>query len=153
MKRFVTIVLFVVLAAAVFRAASWLAGYGGATVFQLFIDLDPLTKLGCILLMLGLQVVLLLGVVQLFARTAALAAFLRAALWIAPLLGLACAALGGLAVLQASAATHVTRLDVLAPGLAEALIPLALGLQVGAAAAILDGLAAALGRTPAPAKA
>jgi hypothetical protein len=123
--------IFAALGAADIVLVLWLCQVaGGMPLSALFYDAFVLTKMIELLLLLGLVLVAVLpnGKGQ-------MGGFLKVALWL--LLGLG--ALGSLQSLsstwQAMQGTGVSRLQVIAPSLAEGLVPVGLGLLIAALAA------------------
>jgi len=99
---------------------------------------SPVTKLVLILLAVQAVVILIVGVSRLIKTTRdADPTLLTVFSLLPPALGLATSLLAGLSVVIAVQQTHTTSLMVVAPSLAEAMTPLALGLLVGALAATL----------------
>jgi hypothetical protein len=104
----------------------------GMPVSALFLDTSAITKLVDIVLALCLTAaVILTSVPASDSRSSAMAVFA----WTGPLLGLAGALFYAMIIWVAVQRTHITRFVVVAPSLAEAMLPLALGLLVGALAA------------------
>lgn len=102
---------------------------------------SSVSKLVLILLAIQAIVILIIGVPRLTkpkgdGDRSVLALFS----FVPPGLGLAASLLAGLSVMIAMQQTHTTSLMVIAPSLAEALTPLALGLLIGALAATLQAL-------------
>ena len=119
---------------AVFGAIAWLASYAGyLNPVGLVLDSLALAKQIDVSLM-GLLIVILVGGAT--ARSS-MSDFLRVVGWVAPGLGILGTAHSGAAVLIAMEHTHLTRLMVTAPSIAEALAPVALGLMVGGLALLL----------------
>jgi hypothetical protein len=126
------------LAAASLIGAIGLAAWSGASIPGLFLDAAPFTKL--------FDAVLAAAIGGLFflrrapARAGAQAAapdLLRLAVWVLPMLGLLAALWGGYVILQAAQTTGVSNPRVIAPALADSLLPLGLGLLGGALADLL----------------
>lgn len=118
------------LAAAAVAATFGVCAYAGMPFQYLLIDADPMIKL------IDFAVLGLFGLVLLFGMVRD-AGFLGAARWLAPLVGLLGAACGLFRTGLAMAHTGTTRFDVVAPSVAEALLPLAVGLVAGALAAVM----------------
>jgi hypothetical protein len=104
-------------------------------LLEMFIDSDIVLKLFDIVLCLAAPLVVIVGLVHLAAGGGA-RPLLRVIEWAGPIVGLLGLAYGGLIDLIAIQATQVSRFEVVAPSLAEALLPLALGLLVATLAAV-----------------
>lgn len=113
-----------------------LAGLAGVPLVDLFPDAGLMTMLATVLLVLILIAAVIIGLVSRRAPDAGQEGsfMLKLIIWIAVLLG-ALATAQALVFVQINVAqTHTTNLKVVAPSLAEALIPLTIGLLAGAIA-------------------
>lgn len=113
------------------------------TLGILTVQTSSVSKLALMLLAMQAIVILITAVPRLIKRQSeGDGSLLTVFSLVAPGLGLAASLLAGLSVLIAMQQTHTTNLMVIAPSLAEATTPLALGLLVGALAAALRGMVA-----------
>jgi hypothetical protein len=131
-----TTVAFGVLAAATLAGAVGLAAWAGASVPGLVLDAGPFTKLLDAVLIAALGGLYLLRKASVRRDAPDL---LRLAAWALPLLGLLAALWGWYLVFQAVQATGASDPRVIAPSVAESLVPLGLGLLGGALAQALHG--------------
>ena len=124
-----------------FVATVWIARWAGMDELSpLFFDAGLLTKLVDLTLAAALAGVVVIGLLRPDDdKQDGGSPILTLATWAAPALGALAMAYNALLVWEAASQAHVTHLQVVAPGLAEALLPLSLGLLAGAAAAFLNG--------------
>lgn len=134
-------IVFAVLAAASGAGVWWLVQLAGGTglgLAELYVNAHPLTKLTDLSIGLMTVATLVLGLVRGKGGAPIGGALLRLMIWLAAGLGLLAALQAGLSTWRAAAMVHVTDLRVVAPGLAEALIPFLLGCICAALAAALS---------------
>jgi hypothetical protein len=122
-------IVLAVLGALTLGLTGWLAAIAGMPLQFIFLDASILTKLVDVLLVISVVTVVTVGLTSRIS--------LNWAVWIMVPLGALASAEALLNVWIASMATHMAKLDVLAPGLSQASFPLGLGLVGGAAAVIL----------------
>jgi hypothetical protein len=113
--------LALVLAIGVMGAASWIAEYAGMPLPYVFLDATALTKLADMILALDFLAVTVLA----FRRVDGVA---QAFAWSGLVIGALAACQSGLITWQATTMTHVSRFSVIAPSVAQSLLPLGLGL-------------------------
>jgi len=129
-----------VLTVASFLAVFWLAHYAGMpawSIWPLFQDSETITKLVDLALIAGVIAVVTLG---LLTRNAVPAPggsrAMRFTVLLAPALGFLAALQASFEIWQVVQEAHTTHLRVVAPGLSESLLPLALGLLAATLAAV-----------------
>jgi hypothetical protein len=134
--------------------AEWagLRGGLGQVIATLFLDSKPTTHLAYVVLLINLVAVLVVGALAWLKRPReASSEALTVLSFTPPDLGLATAAYAGFTIHQAMVATGTTKLQIIAPGLAEAILVLGAGVLVGATAAALNvGLGACAAKAGAP---
>ena len=137
--------------AAALVACNWqLATYApGLTPARLFMEADIIAKLAMLTLLLLTFPVLILGVIGVLLRSAAIRMVLRVAALAAVLLGAGAAAYGWMNIQTAVSRIGRVGIEVTAPSYAEALLSLAWGLGVAAIALIFTVAAGLRARKPA----
>ncbi len=121
-------------------ASAGIATWAGMPLLALLFEGLPSSQLFLDILAIALLAVALVGLLRLKRRRgSSRSTFLGVVGWLAPLLGLLKTVLDELTVRQAADAGHVTRFFVVAPGVAQGILPLGLGLIVGALAMLLNG--------------
>jgi hypothetical protein len=129
---------FAVLAAAAFGGVLVLAQIAsggpepGPTVWELYLDSNPLEKISETTLVLCAVGIVVIGLLRGSDGIRSAAAILPYFAWAALAVGVLAALQGALQVWVAARAVHVTRFIVLAPSLAEATLALAIGLLCAA---------------------
>ncbi len=112
-------------------AALWMEQVGGKPPVALLAEADPLVLLVDFLLIAAAVVALIAGL-----ASNGRSGLLKLAAW-APLPGALACAWGLFAAWQISRMAHATRFEVVAPGIAESIFPLSLGLLIAATAGAL----------------
>jgi hypothetical protein len=105
----------------VMGALSWIAEYAKMPLPYVWLDAPPVAKLADIILVLDFVAVTVLASLRVDALIQALA-------WAGLAIGALAAFHGGLITWQAASMAHVSRFFVVAPGVAQCLLPLGLGL-------------------------
>jgi hypothetical protein len=135
-----------VLTAVVVAGILWLCGYAGmrgVSLWEFYLDSRLPTQLTDLLLSLATVALLVVGLLRGVEGAIVGAPVLKAAIWIAPVLGLVAALQADWETWRVASEVHVHNMRMLAPGLAEGMAPLAIGLLC---ATICAALAYGVGR-------
>jgi hypothetical protein len=131
--------MFAVLALIAFAALAWLTKVAGGPPIWIFTGSSSLPKLVDLMLAATLAAVIVIGLVRLARRAKDVSGLMTLATWWPPAVGALVAAQQGFIIYIATQMAHTAHLRILAPSLCQALLPLTLGLGVGAIAAFLNG--------------
>lgn len=123
--------------AATIGMALW-AGLPPRLLFALFADAMVTTKLIEMLIVVVMVAAVFIGILHASGKVSGVSGFLAFVTWAGPILGLIGMGLALMIVWIAVRNTHTTNFMVVAPSVAEGLLPLCLGLLTGTVAAGLN---------------